>query len=131
MNLSPEAQLVIIGAVIALVSSLVSLWVQHRLELKRVRREEKREKRRAEAYASLWTNLGDGLEHDGVAKVARLSEALVKRLEKVDLDAAPADKLIELYLACSHHLQVWSSFQQDRIEREAKRAEASGAIIER
>jgi len=130
MNLSPEAQLVILGAVIALVSSLVSLWVQHRLELKRVRREEMREKRRAEAYASLWANLGDGLEHNGVAKVARLSDALVKRLEKVDLDAVPADRLIEPYLACQHHLQAWSSFQQDRIEREARRAEAGGTISE-
>jgi len=134
MSLSPEAQLGILGAVIALVSSLVSLWVQHRLELKRVRREETREKRRAEAYASLWAlwaNLGDGLEHDGAAKVTRLSDALVKRLEKVDLDAAPAEKLIELYLACQHHLQAWSSFQKDRIEREASRAEASSAITHR
>lgn len=130
MSLSPEAQLVILGAVIALVSSLVSLWVQHRLELKRVRREEAREKRRAEAYASLWANLGDGLEHDAAAKVARLSDALVKRLERVDLDAAPAEKIIELYLACQHHLQAWSSFQQDRIEREAKRVEASSAIAD-
>lgn len=131
MNLSPEAQLVILGAVIALVSSLVSLWVQHRLELKRMRREDARERRRAEAYASLWATLGDGLEHDSAAKVARLSDALVKRLENVDLDAAPADKLIELYLASQHHLQAWSSFQQDRIERESRRAEASSAITER
>ena len=94
-------------------------------------REEARERRRAEAYASIWATLDGRLEHDSVVKVARLSDALVKRLEHVDLEAAPADKLIELYLLYQHHLQAWSSFQQERIEREAKRAEASSAIPDR
>ncbi len=133
MNLSPEAQLVVLGAVIALVSSLVSLWVQHRLELKRTRREEGRERRRAEVHASLWPNLGDGLEHDGAAKVARLSDALVKRLEKVDLGAAPTDKLIKLYLACLPAPPASVAglpAGADRTGSYSKRGEASGPIKE-
>ena len=123
--MSSETQLVVLGATIALVSSLVSLWVQHRFELKRQRREEAREQARAKLYLEQWQKLNQGIEHEPVAKVVRMSEQLVKRLESADLSSTSTDKLIELLLACQQHIMAWSTFHQTRIESEAKRIEAT------
>jgi len=105
----------------------VSLWIQHRLELLRRRREDEREARRAREYLALWQQLGEGMQDTPVTEVLRLGESLQRRLRKANLEDVPVERLIDLYLACQAHFLEWSRFHQNRIAAEAHRMEATSA----
>jgi len=122
MGILHDVGLIILGALVALVSTLVSLWVKHRHEMHKLRRTEAQEQAQAEEFEALWKQLNANLTKDPIHQVSRLSEAMLQCIGAGDLTTKiPPDKAVELYLSCRTHLLDWSHFQQERLAAESRR----------
>jgi len=121
MAFTEQIILVSVGAGIALLSSLISIFVQHRLQLRRTKRSEKIEGEIAAQYARLREEYQKRLNHSGepVVDVLKISKAVSKELAHKNLDEVPTEKLVELYLACHQHMMYWSEWQSRQFMDEA------------
>ena len=95
MAFTEQIILVSVGAGIALLSSLISIFVQHRLQLRRTKRSEKIEGEIAAQYSQLREESQKRLNHSGepVVDVLKISEAVSKELTHKNLDEVPTEKI--------------------------------------
>jgi hypothetical protein len=128
MSFEQESMLVILGALIALLSSMITVLVQSLIEQRNKAQQEIKARQLLAYETKMMSNMEPELfaEETPAFTITKTMDKIAQELANRDISAIPTEKLIELYLDGSEYIQRYYDWATSGLRTEAERINTLG-----
>ncbi len=120
--------LIVLGAGVALISSIITTIVQNSIEQRNKKKDELHVKQKTAYEAKIGANIEKSLSADDSFRSQALKKLILvdEELSNRNLDSVPTENLMELYLTYLRYILDYQDWIKEEIHTEAERINALG-----